>query len=399
MRAIALAGRLVPVSLLLTAGAASADPRFGMNVGVSGGFASNPLGSGASGTSAGTLTGFANPIVTIDGPTGSVSLSGEVSHTEYSRLYDGSTDFAATLSTSQQISNLTSLTGGVGFRSQFRDALDSIIDPLNELPLDPDVPIVVDPSAAETYGQRSETLFANVGLTTALSPRDSLSFSGRASRASYPNSAFASQSYDNYGGGVSYLRAISANTSIGLSVDAFWSDYRHSAFGDGSRISPAAILQTRLAPRVALSVSLGVTLSDTELAVGSVKDTSLYANASLCHRGERSTLCASGSRSVAPSSITGTSLVTAAGVSYNYRIDSRSTLSAGVSYSSARSLLTGFAGQDVDYGHANLGYSRQLTQRLSAFVSAGYSDSFDSLIVRNANYSGSVGIRYRLGDL
>jgi hypothetical protein len=55
--------------------------------------------------------------------------------------------------------------------------------------------------------------------------------------------------------------------------------------------------------------------------------------------------------------------------------------------------------QDIDYGQASLGYNRQVSRRLSAFATVSYADSFNSIAARRANFYGSVGLRYRLGDV
>ncbi len=157
------------------------------------------------------------------------------------------------------------------------------------------------------------------------------------------------------------------------------------------------VFATRLAPRLSLNLSGGVTFADTNYIGGSSSRTYLAGSASLCNEGDRSSLCASLSRSVAPTSFAGTSTVTAFGLSHNYKLDERSEINTRLSYSSADS-IEGLR-RSSDYGTASTGYSRQLTPRLAATLQLSYSDSFNASFSRGSNFYGAAGIRYRLGNL
>jgi hypothetical protein len=385
------------LALLLMSGTAMADTRVGASVGLNGGASSNPYGSGASDTTSATLNATFVPTMTIGMPTGSARLTAQVSHTEYARRYSATTDYLIAGSISQQISPLASFSGGLSFNSRVRNALYPVVNPGGELD-DPDAPIIVDPSARSSFRERTKTLSGNAGLGFSLSPHDSLNLAVRGTRVRFPSSSNLSRSYDSYGGSLSYMRAIAANTSLGASFDVSRHDYVDPNLGNGTQYSPSLRLSTRLAPRLSFNASAGLTFSNTDILGGSRNATSFSGSIGLCHGGDRANFCLNGSRSVSPTSLGGSSHVTALGSSYRYKLTERSTIGASLSYSRAQS-VQGLGNVNTDYGQASLTYSRQVLEKLSAVVSLSYSDAFNAGSVRGANYSGSVGLRYRLGDM
>lgn len=385
------------IAALMIGSPALGDTRIGADLGVTGGVASNPYGTVGGNAASATLSGSFSPAVTIESPTGTTQLRGSVTHTEYSRLYDGTTDYGVSGSLSRQISPLTSLTAGLSYSSYVRNGLYPVYDPIVGGPVDPGTPIIVDPSGSANYRERSEVFSGNLGLGFTLSPRDTVNVSARGTRLRFPNGTGLSKDYDSYGGNLHYMRAIGANTSIGAGFDIGRSDYVDPAFGNTTQYTPTARLSTRLAPRISLDLSAGVTFSETSFPTGTISNTSFSASADICREGDRTTFCVSGSHGVSPSSIAGSSRVTAIGARYNYTIDQRSSLNASASYSRSSS-LGGTGGSDSDYGRASVGYERVLRPRLSAVISVTYSDTYSSLVARDANIHGLVGLRYRLGQ-
>lgn len=396
-----IARPLAGLSLLLASTAALAETRVGADLSAKGGYASNPYG-GRSGTTgdrgAATLSGSFAPVIVMTSPTGETRLSGDVTHTEYSRRYAGTTNYGVAGTTSQQLSPLTLFTAGAGFRSFVSSALLPIYDPITGIPTDPNAPIIVDPAGGATFARRTETLYGSLGLRTSLSARDSISVSGRASHVVYPGRQTEfTRGFTSYGGGIAYDRLVGRDTTVGLNVDVSRADYRDGTLGDSTQISPTATFATKLAPRLAFSLAAGVTFADTRMLLGTSNRTYFAGSAHLCNEGDRSSLCASVSRSVAPTSYAGTSTVTALGLSHHYRLDTRSTISTRLSYSSAHS-VEGLR-RSSDYGTASADYSRQLTPRLAGTLQLGYSDSFNARLSRGSNVYGSAGLRYRLGNL
>jgi hypothetical protein len=395
-----LVGGLASVGLLLASSAAMAETKATADVNVSGGYATNPYGSGSQDTGSATVNAAFTPSIIMTSPTGSLSLRGRVSHTEYTKRYSSSTDYNVTASAAQQLSSLMSIRASAGFNSQFRNLLDPILDPGVIQPENPDDPVIVDPTA--NLEQRTESFFGSAGLNVTLSPRDTLSVFGQASDVEYSGLSTLSRDHTSYGGGLSYSRAVGANTSVGLSFNASRADYKDGRLGDSTQFSPAAIFNTKLAPRLSLNVSAGVTFSEVSLLVGSTKHTSLSGSIGLCNVGDRSSLCANASQSVRPSAIGGTSTVTSVGANYRYELDPKSRIGAYVSYARSNSLVD-LGNRKTSYGRGGVNYSRDLTQRLGATASVSYGKSFgsdfSSGIARSGNFYGTVGIRYRLGTL
>lgn len=385
------------MALLLASSGALAQSRLGADINVNAGVSSNPFGADASNSASGTLTGSFSPTYSILSPTGAVNLGGSITHTEYSRLYKGTTDYGVNGSTRQQLSPTMSFNAAVGYSSRIRNALFPVVDPIGGPIANPDDPIIVDPSATVSFAERTQIITGSTGLGITLSPRDSVNVSARGTRVTFPTPSL-NRAYDSYGGGLSYSRLISQNSSIGLSMDVSRSDYRTSNLGNGTQYAPSLLFSTKFSPRLSFNASAGVTFSETETLFGKLSNTSFSGSVGLCHAGERSQFCVNGSRRVLPSSFSGNSTVTALGASYRYTIDQRSSIGANISYSRAQS-LAGTGALDSDYGQAGLNYQRQILQRLSVVVSASYSDSYESTVTRDPNFYGSVGVRYRLGDL
>lgn len=397
MMAVKFVGRTAVLAALFSGNAALADTRFGGDLGLTGGWASNPYGATIGETSAATLTGSFSPTVTINSPTGTAQLRGSLVHTEYSRLYGGTTDYGASASIDRQISPLTTFTAGVGYSSYVRNGLYPVYDPIAGGPVTPGAPIIVDPSGSASYRERSEVLSGNIGLGFTLSPRDSLNIAARGTRLRFPDGTGIANDYDSYGVSGNYMRAIGANTSVGVGMDVARSDYVDPAYGKTTQYTPTARLHTSVAPRWNLELSGGVTFSETSFLLGNRSTTSLSASADLCRQGDRTSFCLTGSHGISPSSIAGSSRVTSLAARYNYVIDQRSTVNASVSYSRSTALFD-VGGFDTDYAQANIGYDRLIRPRLSAVVSVTYSDTYDSFVSRNANIHGLIGVRYRFGQ-
>ncbi|MBT2188952.1 hypothetical protein [Sphingobium nicotianae] len=389
------AGRALAVAVLLSSGAAFADAKVSAVASVNAGIASNPYGVTSGDAASGTLIGDFAPTVVIGTPRGDLSLSGRVAHTEYFKRYGGTTDYTLGARTEQRLSELTTINGAVGFNSSVRNGLYPVVDP--SFPTNPNEPVVVDPSAGRGYAQRTETFNGSLGLNTSLSAYDTLSLSARGASLRYPDGAGSSLTYKTYGGSASYSRTIGPATSIGLSFDLGKIDYTTGA-NDSTQYSPAATFATRLADRVSLNLSAGVTISHFNQLTGSNSKTSFSGSVGLCYSGDLSRFCLNGSRRVGASSISGTSTVTSFGATYSLQLDPRSNIAANLSYARSRA-LAGFTGENSDYGYGSLSYNRTILERLSAVVTVSYSDSKNQFIDPRGNFSGTVGLRYRLGEL
>jgi hypothetical protein len=130
---------------------------------------------------------------------------------------------------------------------------------------------------------------------------------------------------------------------------------------------------------------------------GKQKSTALSAHAGLCREGVRSNLCLTAGRDVSPSAQIGLSKMLTFALAYDYKLSPRSSLSLSAGYSRATNVIQQ-AVSSYDYGRVAGTFNRVITQRLSAVVSTGYSDSFSGGGTNRSNFYGSVGVRYRFGD-
>jgi len=397
MKLLKAASLLGAAATLMTSGNALADARVGAVVGVRGGYATNPYASTVNDSGAATITGSFSPTIQLLSPTGSTQIDGDITHSEFSQRYSGATDYSASINTQQQVTPTIAMNGGANYSSRFRNALFANLNP-NEPPGGPDDPPVVDPTAGATLAQRIESFGGNLGLTFTLSPRDTLSLYAQGSQVDFNDEDTLARSYDTLSGGFSYMRALNQTTSIGLGVNVARSNYHNETFGDGTQISPSLIVNTQFSPTWSLNLSLGLTFSDTDLIEGSAKRTSFAGSATLCNSGQRSNFCLEGSRSVSPTALSGISTLTSIGASYRYEISARDTFSARAGYSNSKRIY-GIFSEDFDYTNATVSYSRKFTRRLSGTVSVSYSDAYSSLVNREANFWGTIGISYRLGDI
>src|SRR5690606_28556958 len=92
MTMIKIAGPIAGIGLFLASSAAMAEAKVGADVAVNAGYASNPYGAvGGGSTGSATLSASFLPSVVMTSPTGSTTLGGEVTHTEYTNRYSATT--------------------------------------------------------------------------------------------------------------------------------------------------------------------------------------------------------------------------------------------------------------------------------------------------------------------
>jgi hypothetical protein len=390
---------LMAGSAVVVSSAACAETQIGADLSADGGYATNPFSSGSGSAGSATVTVGITPFIALLSPAGSTRITGDIRRTEYSRRYDGQTDYSGGIASNLQLSPRTSLTGSVSYASRVINALNPIANPLNPLPLDPNVPIIIDPTTSGIFQQRTKTLSGGLQLSQQLSARDTITLNANTAITRFGNSTLVQSDYDYYGGGIGYQRVIGANTSIGANVGLGRTTYRRSGFGSTTSISPALTFATKLSPRLTLNADAGVTFTDTDVAGGSRRFTAPSGSISLCDTGSRANFCVQAARTIAPSAFNGVSRQTTFGLRHSYQLDPRSQLTTSVNYGRQSGVAGISRQQTLDYGMASIGYNRQLTRRLSAVATVSYADSFKSVAARRANFYGSVGVRYRIGDV
>lgn len=237
---------------------------------------------------------------------------------------------------------------------------------------------------------------ASVGVTE----RDTLTFGASAEVTRYRQLPLFGD-YEAYSASVGYSRRLSDRLSVGLRGSG--SSYNYRAANSDSRVgSIEATASGRLSPVWTFDGSLGASFVSSD-GPGSTRRTSVSGSASFCRRGELSTLCIQGSRSVSPTGLQGTQYVTSAGFTWSKQIGERENLSLSGSYSKVGGdnsrLVTNGLPLQTEYAQGVVGYDRQLRQRLRLVASANYRQLLNNAAGRPKDFGGQLGLSYRLGDL
>lgn len=361
----------------------------------SAGFDSNPfLGQGASAEAASFRLQLTPTLARTD-ERGTLRLSGRFEHIEYLGKYASLQNFGGDLGMSRKVSERLAVEGGLTVRS---DVLGTSlgntvgnVDPGTGNPIPPtgnDVTIL-------GQGQRRTQYGFDGGLTFDLSERDRLrwSVSGRADRfgsANLVDSNFLSQRLE-------YLRLLGEDLTIGAAIDASLIDFTGAGLDGARTVSPQLQINAAITPRLSLTASAGVAI--TQLDFNGLKETTtaLAGDASLCRKGERSSFCINGSRQVLPAAIGGALLQTTAGISYSLKLSERDSVQLSGSYGTASQPVSTGLG-DFESFNGSARYERQLNERMRLFVSGGALNTAGGQRTSETNLQGLIGITMNFGQ-
>lgn len=378
---------------------ADAETRASINTSVKAEIASNPYLLSGPKTSSASATVSVTPSLKFTDGTQTVTLRGDYRHSEYSRRYRSNNDFGASASLAQQLTPRLAYNASFGYDSSVVGANDLLTFGTN-----PGTGVAFPPLpgdiAINGLRQRRQAINGGMSLDYTASPRDQFTAQGGFSIVRFPVTSTASE-YNNASGSIGYSRVINSKTSVGLDVSLSRADYRRTPLGDATTISPQATFKTRFGASWSLSASLGVSHSRISDIVGKTTQNSAAGSLNLCNATTRGKFCLFASRSVQPTSFGSTVRPqTSVGLSYNVRLDAKSTIDASANYSRSGQISQGsiITGGTVDYGRASLTYSRRLSQRIQGYVTADYADSYRDPTPRKANAAVSIGVSFALGD-
>lgn len=395
-----VASGLVIAWALLGSASVNAETRASINTSVSGQVESNPYLLGGSNTSAASAVVTVSPGVKFLDGSKTVDISANYRHAEYSRRYRSSNDISASASISQKLSPRLDYSADLGFNSAIVGANDLLTFGANPSnggafpPLPGDI-------ALTGLRQRRQSFTGGVSLGYIASARDNFRAQGGFSLVRYPSGSLASE-YDNLSGSIGYNRVINSRITVGLNVGFSRSDYLRTTLGDATTVSPQVTFSTKLGAAWSFSGSLGVSHSNITGVGGKYGQNSASGSFNLCNSSATGKFCVFASRSVQPTSFGGTVRPqTAIGASYNLRLDAKSNLDATVNFSRSGQInqTTLPSNGSVEYGQANLRYSRQLSQRLQGYLTASYADSYRDPTPRKANKMFGIGVNYAFGDM
>lgn len=395
----AVFGMLSAVLLSVSARAA-AEPHVSVEVSGKVGYATNPYLEYETinpDTDVVTATMSITPTILFPGETGKFRLSGNFQHTEYSRHYRSKETYGLSAGFDKRLSERLTIRGGANFDSAVVGSDELIVTPVDGgSGADPGQPPVIDDITNLGSRQRRQSFRAMTALSYQASPGDLISFDMSAALTRYPNPTNLDE-FNYFRGTLGYSTEVSADTFVGVTFGASRSNYLNKSVGDGTVLTPQLTASTGISERWSLHGSIGASIARINDLTGKTSQTSLAGSFGACRKDERSNFCLSANRSAMPTSFGGIRTQTGIGTSFGYRLGEFTDISANANYSWADQSILGAAGS-VEYFTASMTLNRRLSERVTGFISDGYSDSYGGNIPREANVQVNAGIRVTLGD-
>jgi hypothetical protein len=248
-----------------------------------------------------------------------------------------------------------------------------------------------------SVGQRTRTVAADATLQWQPTARDSLYAGPTFNHTTY--SRQGANDFDQYGIRGGYLRQLNAKLQLG--VDVLAQQVNSRSFPDATSVQASFRLVYDLSAIWQFDGSLGAIRQHNQ---GFGSSTTLGFTARLCGKYPRYRACIEASRQSAPSGFGGLRTDNRAHASLDYELSTRSRLTFAGTYDISQSSSGVTFVPKQKFGEVSAGYSRTLTQRLSAGFSgryqyrnygrlAGVADSSVS------GYAATVNVSYKFGRL
>lgn len=364
------------------------------------GYSTNPLlrTSGSEGSFLGRVS--ARGVSAWSGELSSSSISGFVEGTSYFNDYGIKSIFSVNGNTTRQVSETVRLHASGGVSGDLSGQLSNrflYVPTAPEVP-DPTVPFpptVEDPDLFSFSG-RTYRIYGQAGASIRTGTRSSVGISGGASRAIFTGSGL--DDYTTFYANGSYGLDLSERTTVGARLGVSRTEYDGSD-DHSTIINPAATLRTRLSENLTASVALGVTFASIDRGVNERHSTNLSVNGSLCKTTESERLCGRVSRYAQTSATSALVTTNSVGVDWFKKLDEAQTLqlSASVVHYVSEDALNDK--RKSDYLRLAASYSRRINERLSGGVDLGARNLHREGPDPDTDISGTVFIRYRIGDL
>ncbi len=397
-RLIAVAGG---ACVTISAPSAAQDTRAHADVSVGASYSSNPFLRGDEDGGAASVYVQVDPELVREDETGWVRLDGTLRYNYYPDRYGSDETARIGLAAQRRFSERFQMQASGSVQTSRSAAQDTLFEAPSVLPPDgtfPEFPII-DVTVA---GLRTRTTGLAAGVTGqyALSPVESIS-AGLNSRLRYYDGPVGFD-YGSTFVDVQYNRRLSELMSLVVGVDAGVANYFDRQIGDAVLVTPTVGLNWTLSETAQLQTMIGVSHARIDLGpAGNQSDTYLAGSVSYCDRQLGGSLCLSASRSARPTGISGVSAVTSFNLGYSRRLSEFDSISASIRYGRTdQNSNTGFgvSGWDSELIGGSATYRRQLTDRLSAFVTPTVSKVSSDTVQREANFGVMAGLTMRFGD-
>jgi hypothetical protein len=262
-------------------------------------------------------------------------------------------------------------------------------------PTVPFPPTVEDPDLFSFSG-RTYRIYGQAGAAIRTGTRSNVGISGGASRAIFTGSGL--DDYTTFYANGSYGLDLSERTTVGARLGVRRTEYDGSD-DNSTIINPAATLRTQLSENLTASVALGVTFANIDRGANERHSTNLSVNGSLCKTTESERLCGRVSRYAQTSATSALVTTNSVGVDWFKKLDEAQTLqlSASVVHYVSEDALADK--RTSNYLRLAASYSRRINERLSGGVDLGARKLRREGVDPDTDISGTVFVRYRIGDL
>jgi hypothetical protein len=247
---------------------------------------------------------------------------------------------------------------------------------------------------------RTYRFAGQAGAQLTMTQRDIWTF-----RTGYARSLFRSSSIEastsEIFGSAAYDRTLDERTTVGGIITVRQSDYEGP--GNVLVVTPQLTARKTLSPQTTAFVGVGLSFARIDNGQTVRDSAGLALNGTLCHAGDNDQLCASIVRDQQTSSIGGPVTSSSGSISYSRVIDANQSLqfaaSVGRYSQSADSFVVPLSVGRSVYLSAGGSYSRKLGPRLYSGLNLSTRKLYRDGLDPKADASGSVFLRYRLGDL
>jgi hypothetical protein len=375
---------------------AQADPVFGVSVSGRTEYSTNPFLTSVGDAGAARADISASPYVEINSKLSQARLSATLSHSEYSRLYDPTTDYGLQLNFSRTLSSRANLRGGAAFDSSatgnYRPEEVGITGVPSVLPNPTDITLV-------GFQDRRNQFRGSLGLGYTADSRNSISIDYSAVIVRAPDAPLLNGvrqgEYSSISQNVGYRRVINSRLSLGVSAGVNRINYFATTLGDATIITPNVNASYRVSGRWNISGSIGMSILRQTTIFGRDTSRNLSASLSACRSGTRDQFCFSGSREVSPSSLGAARKTISLGASYQFRLSARDTLNYSGNYVQSNEAFLGPIAK-VKFISGGMGFKRQFNNRFALDIGAGFNTTrYQS---SRSEARASIGISYILDN-
>lgn len=336
----------------------------------------------------------------VNGERTSYSVTGFVEGSSYFNDYGLESIFAVNGNVSHQASERVAVFGSASVSGDISGQLSNRFLIVPEAPpvVDPNVPppvTVVDPDLFSFSG-REYRFRGQVGASYQTTENSSVTVSAGANRVTVTNPLL--DDYTTIFGTGSYNRTLSERTTVGVRINARRTNYDNSS-DHATVINPEVTVRTQLSETWAANAAVGISFANVDRDTGDSKSANISLSASICQTSETERLCGRVSRFSQSASSAALFTTTSAGVDWYKELDA--TQSITLSASVTRFVSEDVINDDREAQHYRIlaSYSRRIDQRLAVGADVGarklVGDGPDS----DTDFSGSIFLRYRLGDL